>query len=59
MQTCSRCKSKVSIGVEQQEAIRQFKTKYFYVIQKDMAGMLGVSQTTVSEIMHHKRVNGE
>ena len=42
----------VAITPEQRTNIREFKDKYFYVIQSDLAKLFGVSQARISEIIN-------
>lgn len=52
MQRCRKCKGVVAITPEQRTNIREFKSKYFYVTQSDLAKLFGVTQARISEIIN-------
>ena len=58
MKRCYKCEALIQFDWEDRIRIRQFMVKYPWVTQKDMAELLNISQSRVSEIIRADKRKG-
>jgi len=51
MESCRHCKKPITISPEMRERIRKFKGEFFFINQKQLADLFGISTVRMSEII--------
>jgi len=51
MESCRHCKKPITISPEMRDRIRKFKAEFYFISQKQLADLFGISTVRMSEII--------